>query len=387
MRGGRNSARQLERSAEAVHVVDLREAREQTADLGEVLARTQGISVRRGGGLGSSTRFSLNGLSSEQIRFLFDGVPLQFSGYPFGIANIPVNLVRRAEVYRGVVPIRFGADALGGAVNLVSAQRDHSHLGASYQVGSFGTHRLSLHGRYRHEPSGFVAGGTAFFDRARNDYLVDVQATDAVGNLLPGRETIRRFHDGYQAQGGTAEVGFVDQPWARRLLLTAYAASYQKELQHNATMEVPYGEVRYGESVYGATSRYEVALAPKLDLELLVAYARRNIEFVDKAAWVYNWRGERVRPRRQFGELDADDNDRITWDDNGFARVNLAWTLTRAHILRASVSPAYVMRTGEERTLSDPTMHDPLTARRSLFTLVSRTWRCGAPASARSSST
>ena len=41
---------------------------------------------------------------------------------PFGIANVPVNLIERVEIYRGVVPIRFGADALGGAVNLVSDQ-------------------------------------------------------------------------------------------------------------------------------------------------------------------------------------------------------------------------------------------------------------------------
>ncbi len=108
----------------------------------------QGLSVRRYGGLGSSARISMNGLYDDQIRLFLDGVPLDLAGYPFGIENVPVNLIDRIEVYRGVVPVRFGADALGGAINLVSDQRYQNHLAASYQVGSFGTHRLSVGGRY-----------------------------------------------------------------------------------------------------------------------------------------------------------------------------------------------------------------------------------------------
>ncbi|MEM1097048.1 MAG: carboxypeptidase-like regulatory domain-containing protein, partial [Bacteroidota bacterium] len=106
-------ASRIERSAQAVAVLDLVEERVQTADLGEVLARTEGVAVQRAGGLGSGTRVSLNGLSDDQVRFFFNGLPLGLAGYPFGIANIPVNLIERAEVYKGVVPIRFGADALG----------------------------------------------------------------------------------------------------------------------------------------------------------------------------------------------------------------------------------------------------------------------------------
>jgi len=44
-------------SAEAVTVVETETAQRATQDLGEVLARSPGISVRRDGGLGSDTRF------------------------------------------------------------------------------------------------------------------------------------------------------------------------------------------------------------------------------------------------------------------------------------------------------------------------------------------
>ena len=119
---GKSEATALRQSPQAVAVLETQTARLQTADLGEVMAKVQGVNVQRGGGLGSDTRFSLNGLTDDQIRFFLDGIPLDFVGYSFGIANVPVNLIDRVEIYKGVVPIRFGADALGGAVNLVSPE-------------------------------------------------------------------------------------------------------------------------------------------------------------------------------------------------------------------------------------------------------------------------
>ncbi|MEO1333182.1 MAG: TonB-dependent receptor plug domain-containing protein, partial [Myxococcota bacterium] len=106
---GQSGAQALEDSAAAVDVIRTARDKKKSADLGEVLARTQGISVRRSGGLGSPERISLNGLTDDQIRFFIDGVPLAFAGYPFGVANVPVNLIERVEVYRGVVPVAFGA--------------------------------------------------------------------------------------------------------------------------------------------------------------------------------------------------------------------------------------------------------------------------------------
>jgi vitamin B12 transporter len=364
----RSEGRRLQQSAEAVNVVDTRKAQKQTADLGEVLARTQGIAIRRDGGLGSEARFSLNGLYDDQIRFFLDGVPLEAAGFPFGIANVPVNLIDRVEVYRGVVPIRFGADALGGAVNLVSDQSYETHLGASYQLGSFGTHRASVDGRYRHEPTGLIAGAAAFLDVAKNDYRVDVEVADDLGQVSD--DNVRRFHDGYVAYGAALEIGVVDQPWARRLTLQAFASTYDKELQHNQVMTVPYGEVTYGETVRGLTARYEVDASELLGLELVANYAHRSIDFVDKGRWVYDWYGRRIRERRVAGEIESDPTDQSTGQDSAFGRATLTAKLAPEHTLRVSTSPNYATRTGDERLQADPAARDPLGAERDLFTLV-----------------
>lgn len=365
----RTEAEQLRESAEAVNVVDTRKAQRQAADLGEVLARTQGVVLRRDGGLGSTARFSLNGLYDDQIRFFLDGVPLEVAGFPFGIANVPVNLVERAEVFRGVVPVRFGADALGGAVNLVTDQSYETHAGASYQVGSFGTHRATLDGRYRHESTGIIAGGIAFVDVAENDYEVDVEVPDEVGRLHPA--TVPRFHDAYLAYGAMLEAGVVDRPWARRLTLQGFVSGYDKELQHNVVMSVPYGEVTYGESVYGVTGRYEAELGAGLELELIANYARQTIDFVDKALWVYDWYGRRVRERRVGGEIEGEPTDQIVWQHSAFGRATLGWRFAAEHQIRVSLSPMFTTRTGDERIQADPTARDPLTAERDLLTFVS----------------
>jgi vitamin B12 transporter len=366
---GTSEADRRRQSAEAVTVVETERAKRESADLGEVLARTQGVGVQRGGGLGSSTLFSLNGLTDDQVRFFLDGVPLELAGYPFGIANVPVNLIERVEIHSGLVPVRFGADALGGAVNLVTDNDLQGHkLGASYEVGSFDTHRLTLSGRYQHEPTGLFARATGFFDYARNNYPVDVEVPDERGRLSSAR--VDRFHDAYRAAGGNAEVGIVGRPWAKRLLLRAFVTDFDKDYQHNIVMTVPYGEVTYGELSSGASLRYEQPFGHGVSLSAIGGYAYTRGTFLDVASCVYDWFGRCVRERTTPGETDTRPHDQVYWDHSGFGRVNLSWRLRAAHTVRLSIAPTYLTRTGDERRQSDPAARDPLSAERNLLSLV-----------------
>jgi TonB family protein len=364
-----DSAR-LRDSAQAVTVVDLRRAGREAADLGEILARTQGVQVRRSGGLGSSTRFCLGGLCDDQVRFLYDGIPLEYTGFSQSPADLPVFLLQRVDVYRGVVPLSLGTDALAGAMNFVSRRDVGSAVAASYQVGSFGTHRAAATGRYRHE-SGFYASLLGFVDRARNDYFVDVEIPDERGRLEPAR--VRRFHDAYDSVGAVAELGIEERPWARRLSLTGYFSEQDKELQHNVVMTVPYGEVVSGDRAGGVTLRYEVDPHEDVSLAIVGAYARRTFTFSDQAACVYGWRGECVRERRENGEIESPSRDSIFWEHGTFARAHLAWRLRPGHTLEAVVSPDFATRTGDERSpeRDRPGVRDPLTAERWLFKLTS----------------
>ncbi|WP_437576673.1 TonB-dependent siderophore myxochelin receptor MxcH [Sorangium sp. So ce887] len=371
---GAAMAERLRQSAQAIKVIEIEEAKRRTADMGEVLARTEGVGVRRSAGLGSWTRFSLNGLTDEQIRFFLDGVPLDLAGYPFGISNVPVNLVERVEIYRGVVPVRLGADALGGAVNLVT-DRDvrGTHGAASYEIGSYDTHRLTLSARHLHEPSGFFTRVSGFFDAAKNDYPMDVVAAD----LTTGREgpaRAYRFHDAYRAAGGSAELGFVNRPWARRLLLRAFVTDYDKEHQHKFAAikepREPYGEVTNGETVPGATLQYEQGLGRGVALEALLGYTYGRATFLDVSKCIYDWLGRCVRQRTVPGEDRRPPRDQVFWEHSGLGRLNLRYRPHPEHALQISVSPTFITRTGEERRQANPLARDPLSAERSMLTWV-----------------
>lgn len=357
------------RSAEAVKVVDTEQAQRRSADMAEVLARIQGVGVRRSGGLGSSYRVSLNGLTDQQIRMLLDGVPLELAGYPFGIANVPVNLIERVEIYSGVLPIRFGADALGGAIQLVTDTRlEGTHGAASYELGSYDTHRVTASGHHVDGGSGFFTRVTGFFDYTRNDYPIDVEVADASGQPRPAR--VHRFHDGYRAAGGNVELGFLRQPWAKRLSLRMFLTDYDKEYQHNPSMTVPYGEVSYGATGGGANFRYQQDFSEDVRLDAVGGYAYTRGHYLDVSECHYDWFGRCVRERSTPGETDGDPHDQLVWDHAAFARLNFSWRPSPEHALRLAIAPNYSTRTGDERRPFNPTDRDPMSAERSLLSFL-----------------
>ncbi len=364
-------ADRLRQSAEAVTVIDTDTAKRESADLGEVLSRSQGVGVRRGGGLGSSTWLSLNGLSGDQVRVFLDGVPLSLAGFPgsIGLANVPVNLVDRIDIYRGVVPIRFGADALGGAINLASpTPRDGLHGSVSYQGGSFETHRLAALLQARLSPSGLFARASGFFDTAANDYPITVEVTDDQGQLHEAK--IYRFHDGYRAYGGKLDLGVVDVRWADHLLVHGFATHARKDIQHNIVMTVPYGEVETAELTAGGSVDYRRVFDNRVELDLVGGYTWAQTEFQDLGECVYDWFGQCIFDRPQPGEIGVGPIDQVVAEHTGFGRFNLHWQPAAAHGLSASIAPTYVTRGGDDRTVDDPEFRDPLSFRRELLTIV-----------------
>jgi len=369
VRGQVSKQQELEESAESVMVFDAKRARHESAELGEVLSRLPGVSIRRAGGLGSDERLSLNGLSDDRIATFLDGVPLDLAFFPFGVASFPVSLIDEVEIYKGIVPIRFGTDALGGAVNLVTDRRYETGISAGYEIGSFGTHRLSGTGAYRHDDSGFVANAMGFYDYSDNDYPIDVEVPDDRGRLSPAR--VPRFHDAYEAGGGTAEVGFIERPWAERLLLRAYSVALEKEIPHNLVMTVPYGEANYRQTASGATARYEQPLSKQLDLQLIGTYSYQTATFVDKSRWVYDWFGNRVRERRVLGEIQAEPTDQVYRFNFLLGRVVLEYAVLPQHVITVVSTPTYLDVSGDERIQADPSVRDPLTAKRVRTTVIS----------------
>lgn len=366
---GRSAAVALKRSAYTVTVVDTDEARRSAADLGDVLARKTPVAVQRVGGLGSRGTFSLGGMGGERLRFYLDAVPLELMGYLSGPGNVPVNLVDRVEVYQGMVPIRLAGDALGGAVNLVTDQQvRESTAAASYQLGSFGTHRMTLSSRYAHQPSGFFARASGFFDAAENDYDVQVTTWDAMGRLRPA--TVPLFHNGYRGIGTTVAVGVADRSWAERLVLQGIWSVFDNDIQNGLSMAQPYGEVSLMRGSWGANLKYVQPVSTSVRLEAIAGYTRTDARFRDVSRCFYDWRGN-CTPRAVDavqGEISGRPVDREIIADIWFARSTLTVDLADDHQARLTLAPTFTDRRGEDLTRSQG--YDPLEQPRRLLTGV-----------------
>lgn len=324
----------VQRSADAVVALNLQPLRLQPRDLGDVLAHSQGLSLRRRGGLGSETEVLLVGLTPA---LLIDGVPLELLGARLDTVGVPLQFLERVDVYRGVLPVRIASATLGGALNLIRDARYDSHAEAAFHVGSFHTYRVAASGRYRDRASGLFAGGSAFADLTDNDYAIQVEVPTVTGAL--STVEVPRFHDAYRAHGLQLEAGVVDRSWAKRLALEAFASRFDKELQHDASMRVPYGEARYGQTSFGATAHYEADLASDVGLEVVASYAHRVSSLQDRAEWVYDWYGMRMQQRIVPGETGSREIDSALTRDGVFGRALVSWRLAPEHALRVSVTP------------------------------------------------
>ncbi|MEM1216202.1 MAG: carboxypeptidase-like regulatory domain-containing protein [Bacteroidota bacterium] len=378
----------MEGTAQAVQVLETKVAKLQSADLGDILAKTEGVNVQRGGGLGSGFRFALNGLSGDQIRFFYDGVPLDFSPYGFGIANVPVNMIDRIEVYKGVVPVQFGADALGGAVNLVPPGLRNGYSGsASYQLGSFGTHRVTANLNYADEKTGLFVAAGGFFDYTDNNYRIDVAVSETREDGTPtGRleqATVERFHDAYRAYGGNLRLGIRDKKWANELSLEGYYGNYNNEIQNSqqpglidqpalginqAVAGNPFGGVLFTSYSAGLNLDYNVDLHPKWELDLKAGYNYDQRVSVDTSRNLYNWFGEVIRLQNVPGELGIADH-LITESQSLFARQQLTYQLSDRHAFKLSVAPTHQYRTADDLLIDGP--FDPALDEGFLFDLVS----------------
>lgn len=104
----KSASEKVRQSAYTVNAVEVKALANTVSDVNQILNRSAGVRVREEGGLGSNFNFALNGFSGNQIKFYLDGVPLEGVGSSFQLNNIPVNMIERIEIYKGVVPISLG---------------------------------------------------------------------------------------------------------------------------------------------------------------------------------------------------------------------------------------------------------------------------------------
>lgn len=335
-----------------VNVIETKQHFNSSQDLNKLLTRTTGIRIREDGGLGSDFKFSLNGFSGKSLKFFLDGIPMDNFGSALTLNNFPATMAERVEIYKGVVPITLGADALGGAINVITRSTPN-FLDVSYGIGSFNTHRAGLNGAYTNENTGLAVRFNGFYNYSDNNYKVHVKPIRD-NQYLP-EQAVERFHDSYASVGGQFELGVRDKSFADQLFVGILASQNDKDVQTGVVMEQVYGAMTRQSSSIIPTIKYKKdnIFIEGLDFNLYGAYNMARNSFVDTVGLVFNWLQE-TTPSTTGAERTR--TQLINRDHEALLTSNLSYALHQNHDLALN----YVL-TDFNRKASDVEQPDNVT--------------------------
>ncbi len=337
-----NGVTRLKRSAFNAVALDTKALQNSTQNLSEALAQAPGMKIRESGGVGSDMQLMMDGFTGKHIKIFIDGVPQEGVGSSFGLNNIPVNYAERIEVYKGVVPVGFGTDAIGGVINIITKKnRNKWFLDASYLYGSFNTHKsyVNFGQTFR---SGLTYEINVFQNYSDNNYYVDTPVKDFTTGAINKKkiEHVKRFHDTYHNEAVIGKIGFVDKKWADRLMFGFTYSHMYKDIQTGVRQEVVFGgKYRKGYSIMPSLDyRKRDFFVRGLDVVLTANYNKNMTNNVDTSSYEYNWRGE-MRPLRMPGEQSYQNtrSDNNNWNGTLTAnyRIGKAHTFTFNHVINA----------------------------------------------------
>lgn len=298
---GRTASQEVNRQAFAVTAIDAKKLYNTTLDISGALDRVSGVRVRESGGVGSNFNLSLNGFSGNNIKYFIDGIPMDNFGSSFQINNIPVNIAERIEVYKGVVPMWLGSDALGGAINIVTGDRYRNYVDASYSYGSFNTHRSVVNAAVTSK-GGLTVQLNAFQNYSDNNYKVQVEASDINTGAYSPKATIRRFHDTYHNEALIVNAGVVNKSFADKLLLGITLGQNYKEIQTGARMVSVFGGWhRRGNTIMPSLKYKKDNLVKGLNVTLNANYNLGTEQNIDTMNVRFDWYGNSI-PNGTSGE-------------------------------------------------------------------------------------
>lgn len=352
-----NGISRLKRSAFNAIALDTKELQNSNRSLSEALAKAPGLKVRESGGVGSDMQLTLDGFSGKHVKVFIDGVPQEGVGSSFGLNNIPVNFAERIEVYKGVVPVGFGTDAIGGVINIITKKkRDRWFLDASYSYGSFNTHKSYVNFGQTFQ-NGFTYEINAFQNYSDNDYRIDVPVKDfETGSIdRSKKERVKRFNDTYHNEAIIGKLGVVDKKWADRLLFGFTYSNMYQDIQTGVRQEIVYGQKhRKGHSLmpsleYGKRNLF----TPGLDMVLTANYNKNLTTNIDTSSYEYNWRGEKQllnSPGEQSRQYSRADNNNWNGTLTLNYRIGKIHTFTFNHVLNTFHRSNTSLLTTEEMT-------------------------------------
>lgn len=182
----------------SVTVVDREQLTErQCASVVQALRAVPGLDVVQSGGAGGTASTFIRGAKMEQTLVLVDGVPLNEpanAGRGADLSQLPVENIERIEVLRGPQSTLYGADAIGGVINIITRKGSGPASGEVVaEGGSFNTFNERAE----------VRGGTK-----QVNYSAGISRQDSDGISSANERNGNTEKDGYGRTDASVRLGW-----------------------------------------------------------------------------------------------------------------------------------------------------------------------------------
>ncbi|WP_326984022.1 TonB-dependent receptor plug domain-containing protein [Chryseobacterium sp. MYb264] len=352
-------------------IIDFKELKTTTKTVVEALNLASGIRIQQQGGMGSTPNVILNGIDGKDVRIFVDEIPVYLLGRGFELQNLTTNMIERVEIYKGIIPVQFGADALGGVINIVTKKSEKDILGMSYMYGSWNSHEATFNASgHPFENKKIYAGFDAAYRHSDNNYRMDDVdvVVDDLYNTRKGQA--RRFNDQYDFGMAKVQMGIKDLSWADDLRLIASFTETYKEWQHGVTALRPWGEPFSREHTFGAAINWKKSDAEKnkWQMNVTAGYNFEHTYFEDISSRIYFWDGSYIQGSTK-GESGLYSQGRTPKINQNvfYARENAFFKLGDQYKININLLTSLMELSGEDQAGTATYGKDPFTIPQKLF--------------------
>lgn len=271
-------------------------------DITSALGQVSGVRVRSSGTIGGNADISINGLNGSAVRTYIDGFPMEFLYPSSNLSSLPMHNIQRIDVYKGVLPIQIGTDAMGGGVHIIRKNPKYDELTISQLLGSYKTYQSSLSFSKRLGKNIFIQGNGNYSTSA-NDFEFDAYIWEQKKVT-----TTRRFHDDFKMKYGELGILVKEHSWADKFRASMSYTGFDKALQHGAKItKIALGNVHYNGTNINGIVQHEKQINSAISLNNSLAYGEETMYYIDTSANRYSWSGK-VIARLSPGEFNGASN-------------------------------------------------------------------------------
>jgi vitamin B12 transporter len=174
-------------------------ARAGQSSIVDLLQQQRGIEITRTGGVGNTSSVFIRGAANSQSIVLVDGVRVGSSTLGGAVwETIPLSQVERIEIVYGPLSSLYGADAMGGVIQVFTKQGEGApNVTAAAGVGRYNTRNVEAG----------VSGSTAGDNRFRYAIQAAREQSDGFSATKPGADpyTYNPDKDGYTRDSASGQ--------------------------------------------------------------------------------------------------------------------------------------------------------------------------------------